>query len=525
MRTLDHTAFPKYFESGLITRKQVEYSYIVCEYVSGESLGRRLWRDETIDKLDLIQCCLDVLDALIYLHNLPIPVYHNAIEPDNIILDLSAGSIRGRLCGLRYATQSGQDTETLSYNENRLYYVSNQVLERSPCPESDLFSLGAVMYRSLTGMEPWSQDLLQDEADLPPNFKIIKARQKPLHMPERIDDSTWPSQGLMKIIKRALSNDSRLRFHTAHEFYNALQDEKSRIVTNYGNANTANSGMLSTPKTDGGGFSQVAGMQALKDLLINEVLIILNDLEGAKRYGISIPNGVLLYGPPGCGKTFIAERFAEEAHYNYSFIRSSDLASIYIHGSQQKIGALFNEARQKKPSIICFDELDALVQNRNDINNASMAGEVNEFLSQLNNCGKDGILVIGTTNRPDLIDPAILRKGRIDKMIYVPPPDFEARMGLFKIMLENKPIEEGIDIEQLAQITEGRVCSDIDFIVSEAARSAYHNKDKISMRLLQDIITRTGSSLTKEQTDFYENIHKNYEGMISGKKPKVGFTL
>lgn len=523
LRYIEHPAVAKYVESGTLSRKKKEFAYLVCEFISGESLSQLLDRDNVLDPYSIIQISMDVLEALAYLHRLSEPVYHNAIEPDNIMLDLSSGSIRGRLCGFGFASRAGQNKATIRYNPGIAVYLSNELLRNEPCPGGDLFSLGVVIFRALYGVDPWSVDLLGEESDLPLSLKLEEARKKPLKIPNVNAVNISVSDGLTNIIKRALSLNEEEQFGSADEFFQALLEEKQGMVRKFREREAGSPGLLEKPEHKGKGFTDVAGMQFIKDLLLYDVLQILNDREGARQYGISIPNGILLYGPPGCGKTFIAEKFAEEASYNYVFIRSSDLASIYIHGSQQKIGALFKEAREKSPSIICFDELDALVQNRDDINNASMSGEVNEFLSQLNNCGKDGILVIGTTNRPDLIDPAVLRKGRIDKMIYVPPPDLDARLGLFRILLAGKPVEPEIDLQKLADETEGRVCSDIDFIVSEAARIAYNGRNMISMSSLCAIISNTDSSLTSEQAEYYEKVKKTYEGPFKHKKNPIGF--
>lgn len=525
LRSIEHPSVAKYVESGTLSRKRKDFAYLVCEFISGESLAQLLDRDNVLDPYSIIQISMDVLEALGYLHGLSEPVYHNAIEPDNIMLDLSSGSIRGRLCGFGFASRKGQAKATIRLSPGGTMYHSNDLLRCEPVPGSDLFSLGVVIFRALYGMDPWSEELLGDESDLPLIQKLVEVRKKPLKIPNVFAQNVQGSDGLTDIIKRALSPNPDLQFKSAAEFSQALLLEKQSIVSKFRERETGSPGLLTKPKHTGKGFSEVAGMQFIKDLLLNDVLQILNDQEGARQYGISIPNGILFYGPPGCGKTFIAEKFAEEASYNYVFIRSSDLASIYIHGSQQKIGALFKEAREKKPSIICFDELDALVQHRDEINNASMSGEVNEFLTQLNNCGKDGILVIGTTNRPDLIDPAVLRKGRIDKIIYIPPPDLEARLGLFRILLAGKPVDTDIDLSELAGSTEGRVCSDIDFIVSEAARIAYKGKRKISMESLCTIIKSTNSSLTPEQDEFYEKMKGNYEGACGKLRSQIGFKL
>lgn len=279
-----------------------------------------------------------------------------------------------------------------------------------------------------------------------------------------------------------------------------------------------------SPKSTGPGFSAVAGMDSLKEQLKSEVIDILADKEGAEQYGIDIPNGMLLYGPPGCGKTFLAERFAEEAGYNYRYVKSSDLASTYLHGSQEKIAALFDEARKNAPTILCFDEFDALVPRRDDINNASQSGEVNEFLSQLNNCGKDGVFIIATSNRPDKIDSAILRSGRIDYIVYVPIPDKEARMKIFELSIKDRPHEQNLDCEALAKKTEGFLASDITATVQQASRIAFKSKALISKDLLLSVIKQRNPSLSKSALAEYERIRERFENQGKDKGWKrVGF--
>ena len=262
----------------------------------------------------------------------------------------------------------------------------------------------------------------------------------------------------------------------------------------------------------GKGFEDVAGMDSLKQQLSTSVISVLKDPERAKRYRIGIPNGMLLYGPPGCGKTFFAERFAEEVGYEYIYIKSSDLASIYVHGSQEKIGRLFAEAREKAPIVICFDEFDALAPARSDVNSASQRGEVNELLTQLNNCGEDGVFVIATTNQPDLIDSAVLRRGRIDLKVYLSPPDLAVRKAMLRKHMEGRPYEFGIDYDSLAALAEGYVASDIAFAVNEAARQAAREDRKISYLDLETIIKSNRSSLSSLALEKFEQIRKRLEG-------------
>jgi len=278
-----------------------------------------------------------------------------------------------------------------------------------------------------------------------------------------------------------------------------------------------------TKSKSGNGLADVAGMHEIKSILQKKIINILKDPGKAKKYKIKIPNGMLLYGPPGCGKSFIAEKFAEEAGYNYVFIKSSDLASVYIHGSQEKIGDLFEKARQNAPTILNFDEFEALVPNRME-GEPGYAGEVNEFLSQMNNCGEDHVFIIASSNRPDLIDPAILRKGRIDEIIYIPVPDKEAREGMFEIHMKGRPVSGIIDYSRLAELTENFVASDIAYIVNEAATRAFENDVEITETLLEEIIKKTKPSVSAKNLKVYEEMRTQMESNAKeSERHRIGF--
>ena len=202
------------------------------------------------------------------------------------------------------------------------------------------------------------------------------------------------------------------------------------------------------------------------------------------------------------------------------------MASIYVHGSQEKIGALFDEARKNAPTILNFDEFEALVPNRSKINNSSESGEINEFLSQMNNCGKDQIFDIASSNRPDLIDPAILRKGRIDKVIFIPVPDKEARKGIFEIHMKNRPVSGDIDYVRLAELTENFVASDIAYIVNDAATRAFEDDVDITQSLLEEVIKENNPSVSTKDLKFYNDMY-NAMNSINGSKERktIGFKI
>ena len=289
---------------------------------------------------------------------------------------------------------------------------------------------------------------------------------------------------------------------------------------------TTNKKVILNEKKKGKGFEAIAGMQALKELVQLDIIDALNDKERYAEYGLTIPNGMLLYGPPGCGKTFFAERMAEEIEANFFQVKPSDIQSKWVNASQENIKKLFEEARKNAPSIIFIDELDALVPSRDTANISQMnANAVNEFLAQMNNCSEDGIFIIGATNRPTAIDPAILRSGRLDKHIYLPPPDFEAREKMFEIYLKKRPIELGLDYAAFASSTENFVSSDIKFICDEASRKALKLEVRISEIIVMEVIRSMKPSLSHTDLLTYEEIKNKMENGRINKQGtnKIGF--
>lgn len=280
--------------------------------------------------------------------------------------------------------------------------------------------------------------------------------------------------------------------------------------------------LVKLPDSKARGFKDIAGMNELKETMKKKILYFLNNPEIAQEYKIDYPNGMLLYGPPGCGKTFFAEKFAEESGFSYALVKASDLGSTWVHGTQGKINELFKEARSKAPCVICFDEFDAFVPDRAKINNVNHSGEVNEFLSQLNNCGKDKIFIIATTNNPEGIDPAVLRSGRLEHKIYIPAPDFEARKAVIRMGVLSRPCNDSIDFDKLASMTEGYVTSDLSLIVNDAAMNAAYARTFISQNLLEEAIAEYKPSVPKRVLDEHEDIRRRME---SDKKTmnRIGF--
>lgn len=253
-----------------------------------------------------------------------------------------------------------------------------------------------------------------------------------------------------------------------------------------------------------GGFADVAGFDELKHRLSDEVIWPLKNKAKAAKYRITPPSGMLLYGPAGCGKTFFAQKFAEETGFSFKLIVPSDIGGMIIHETQKKVAELFEEAQREAPCIICFDEIDTMVPRRTSTPGLEYQNtEVNEFLAQMNNCGEKGIFIIGTTNNKDLIDPAVLRTGRLDYHVEIPKPDRIQRVELFRVCLCDRPMDADIDLESLAMLTHGFTASDVAFVVNKAALTAAKGNLLISTDILSRCIleVQTGRMNNADETD------------------------
>jgi SpoVK/Ycf46/Vps4 family AAA+-type ATPase len=223
----------------------------------------------------------------------------------------------------------------------------------------------------------------------------------------------------------------------------------------------------------------VAGMRDLKAMLERDVILPLLEPEVYEKYRVSLPSGILLYGPPGCGKTFIARKLAEIIGFAFTEVKPGDIASIFVHGTQGRIAKIFDDARGQAPSMLFFDEIDAMIPSRSaDSVGHHYASEVNEFLVRLNECGRQKILVVGATNLPSRLDPAVLRPGRLDKKFFVAPPDYEARHELLRLYMRDRP-QETVDWHTCATELDSYTCAEIEFVVNEAARTALGSRRNI----------------------------------------------
>ncbi|MDD2942428.1 MAG: ATP-binding protein [bacterium] len=220
-------------------------------------------------------------------------------------------------------------------------------------------------------------------------------------------------------------------------------------------------------------FDSVAGMSQIKEAIRTAIIYPYQHPELFQKYKKAAGGGLLLYGPPGCGKTFIGKALAGEIKAEFIIVSIHEILSKYIGESEKAIHAIFEQARDRAPAVLFFDEIDALGSVRGRTQNKS--GIVNQLLTEMDglNSGNSGMMVIGATNLPWEVDAALRRPGRFDTVMFVEPPDLDARMRIFELNLKDLPCTEDIDMEELARLASGFSCSDIVRVCEIAAEGAF----------------------------------------------------
>jgi len=386
------------------------------------------------------------------------------------------------------------------------------------------------MYHLLFGMPPWFKDISKFKADRSKMEDVIlEERKKTLSISNVATEIVDFDESILKVIKKALLQDPDHRFQSSNEFKQALNGEievEDVDIAQKMKSDDTGDKKIQTQKAKGKGFDAISGMNELKAQLKLDVIDALHNPAEYSKYGVTLPNGMLLYGPPGCGKTFFAKHFAEEVGFNFMLATPSTLKSRFINATQENIAKMFEEAEKNAPTIIFIDEINELLPNRDSDAHEMAKSAVNEMLAQMDRTGEKGIFIIGATNYPDMIDPAMLRAGRLDKKFYLPPPDFEARKGMFEMYLKNRPLDFGIDYDQLGRLTQNYVSSDIEFLVNEASRLALKEKSRISMAILEKIIKQVKPSVPIQELQKYEMIRAkmNSENVEQkNERPRIGF--
>lgn len=518
VKSIQHSNLITYKDSGEIVIENKKYAYLVLDFIAGETLSEKIIREKYKSLYDIKNIIIEILEGLKYLHQQANPIIHNEVTLQNVMLDLAQGNPQTKIIDFGYAREFHKSSKVFNKEGLNPNFLATECFHNIYSPQSDIFSVGIVLYQLIYNSLPWIVDVSKfkgKQSEL--EDKIVEERKKKIKFPNVSDDIIDFDDEITNIIKKALHNDTEVRFSSVDEFIKALKGEvivddidTIQIQKSDKEPNKKKTTYSSVAK--GKGFSAIAGMQDLKNQLQVDVIDALRNPEEYEKYGVTIPNGMLLFGPPGCGKTFFAKHFAEEVGFNFMLIKPSSLKSRYVNATQENIAKMFEEAEENAPTIIFIDEMNELVPNRDSDAHEMSKSAVNEMLAQMDRTGEKGIFIIGATNYPHMIDPAILRAGRLDKKFYLSPPDFEARKAMFEMYLKSRPIDFGLDYEKLANLTDNFVAADIELLVNDASRNALKNKGRISMETLENILKDYKPSVSINELNKYEELRRKMDG-------------
>jgi SpoVK/Ycf46/Vps4 family AAA+-type ATPase len=266
-------------------------------------------------------------------------------------------------------------------------------------------------------------------------------------------------------------------------------------------------------------WDSIGGYEDIKREIREYIEFPLKHRDLAKKYGIRLPKGVLLFGPPGCGKTLMMKALANEARINFLYVNVSDIMSKWYGESEARLRELFNNARKNAPCILFFDEIDTIGVKRESHTGDSVTPRLlSLMLSEMDGLtSEDGVIIVGSTNVPHLLDKALLRAGRLDKLIYVGPPDKNARKEILKLHCKDKPIGEDVDFDKLAEITERYSGADLANICQEVARKvaveALNNgkERKITIQDFMEVVKKYKPSISLQMLEEFEKFRLDYE--------------
>ncbi len=267
-------------------------------------------------------------------------------------------------------------------------------------------------------------------------------------------------------------------------------------------------------------WDDIGGLDDVKQQLREAVEWPLKHPEVFEKMGIRPPKGILLFGPPGCGKTLLAKAVATESGANFIAVRGPEILSKWVGESEKAIREIFRKARQAAPTVVFFDEIDSIAPRRGRDVNMVTDRIVNQLLTEMDGIQPlQNVVVLAATNRPDILDPALLRPGRFDRIIYVPPPDKETRLAIFKVHTRRMPLAKDVDLEKLAEMTEGYTGADIEAVCREAAMIALREKFEVrpvEMKHFEAALKVIPPSLKPEDIRRYEELYKELKRQVLG---------
>jgi len=268
-------------------------------------------------------------------------------------------------------------------------------------------------------------------------------------------------------------------------------------------------------------WDDIGGLEQVKQELREAVEWPLKYPKIFEEMGIRPPKGILLFGPPGTGKTLLAKAAAHESGANFIAVRGPEVLSKWVGESERAIRKIFERARQVAPTIVFFDEIDSIAPARGFRHDTGVTDRiVNQLLTEMDGIVPlQNVVVIAATNRPDILDPALLRPGRFDRLIYVPPPDKEARKQIFQIHTRKVPLADDVDLDKLAEMTEGYTGADIEAVVREAVMIKLREKlevGPVAMKHFMEALKKVPPSLSPEDIRRYERLARELKKLSLG---------
>jgi transitional endoplasmic reticulum ATPase len=262
-------------------------------------------------------------------------------------------------------------------------------------------------------------------------------------------------------------------------------------------------------------WEDIGGLEDVKRALREAVELPFKYPELFEQVGIRPTKGILLFGPPGTGKTLLAKAVATESEANFISIRGPELLSKWVGESERGIREVFKKARQSAPCVVFFDEIDAIAPSRGSrIGDSGVTDRmVNQLLTEMDGIQPlKNIVVIGATNRVDILDPALLRPGRFDSIIYIPPPDLESRYQILKVHTRKMPLDNDVNLKEIATLTEGYTGADLEALCKEAGMAAIREGAKpliVKRKHFESALNVVGPSLTPDDIKYYQEMAKN----------------
>jgi len=263
-------------------------------------------------------------------------------------------------------------------------------------------------------------------------------------------------------------------------------------------------------------WEEIGGLKDVKEELKEAVEWPIKNPEMFKRMGIKPPKGILLFGPPGCGKTMLARAVATESEANFITIKGPEVFSKWVGESEKAIREVFRKGRMAAPAVIFFDEFDSLVPRRGLGYADSGVSErvISQLLTEMDGIvALEDVVVIAATNRPDILDPAVLRPGRFDRLIYVPQADEDSRLVIFKIYTKDMPLTKDVDLQRLAAMTKNYSGADIESLCREAALNALRkdvNAKEVTLADFEVAMKKVGPSVSPD----IETLYKSFMGQV-----------